>query len=856
MKTLKRLFKLLLICLFSAQSQVNWQLRAMNVDAQVLQENQPENNPVLPEGVFALPGSPGKSKNGWHIRNISNQELYAAWYLFKDQPNGVWTRIDEQMHILKCDEEKHIPFPDRPNLEKRFFEFNPQRRLLVSTNRHIHADEIKVDAEGNLPQGIVAFSQHDLGTFQGKCTLLVTQNGPEVRLLNKDIRLNNTTSKELYAALYDVELQDGTATKCDLDQKLSPQLSAILKLPQWGLRLQKSKKIILLLSETKEKLQPKMAQQEWSKLINKSFESSNWYDYYWVGSYDIIMSVAGHYSIVGQGGGFFNACLRSIGDINPFTVREIENLENKLQAAPLPEANPDVVVTTGKTSNLQREKAYLDERIKIVRKALNDLINDPEYMLDAEEAPPTVAFVFSGGGIRALTATTGYLRGADNDEGGNIFNCSTHMMGLSGSTWAINTLVASGMRPSEFAEKQRTKLGKDIKQLYFELINDSIDYRKRRFMQSRYNQYTGIIGNYGHALGNALCKDFSVNGKQTHDITLSDLQAHLEKAEYPLPISVATYSGETDTLRTWYEFSPYTVGTAQHGGGWVDTKYFGSHFKAGSLQQAIPELPLTYYFGVWGSAFALAPQDIAKSSTLGGIAAYTVSTLSWLSNQICALMARKVSKTESDRLTEAHIANFFYQMKDGNGMHSILANKETIPLIDGGITKDASHRHNFASVPALCREIDVLIMCDAHEHPNKDKASHLVAAAKEARRLGLPFPEIKEEGPQAEALKKQVSTLIMPTHDNEPMVLYMTIKRNAIYDEKIKENLHEGFDPDSSAPFKGGKHFTPTVNFSYTEEQYDLLTGLSEEIFMQSKEQIKDALKKAIKRKRSARKKA
>jgi hypothetical protein len=137
-------------------------------------------------------------------------------------------------------------------------------------------------------------------------------------------------------------------------------------------------------------------------------------------------------------------------------------------------------------------------------------------------------------------------------------------------------------------------------------------------------------------------------------------------------------------------------------------------------------------------------------------------------------------------------------------------------------------------------------MCDCIEFPNSDThCAHLRSCDEEAKRLRLPFPDITRSSLHSETLKRasdETATLI--AEDNAPLVVYMKAKKNAAYNAQLAQKGLKDFDPDASIA-----RFTLTTNFNYTPEQYDLLAGLTESIFIQSKDTIKQAIHEVLERK-------
>lgn len=524
-------------------------------------------------------------------------------------------------------------------------------------------------------------------------------------------------------------------------------------------------------------------------------------------------------------------------------------------------------------NSLVKEQEYFHKRLSGVKMALNALLQK-ECVTD-DDCIPNIALVFTGGGYRATCETIGFLRGAERNDQGNIFDCCMYMMGLSGSTWAIKPLVASGLRPAAFFNEQSEKMGFGIRALAKKL-KKSENYQKRRVIQKEYGQEHGVTGFYGHMIGNTLLefdKDNAQEKVDQHSITLSDLSAQLlpDPRKYPLPLSVAVDLDGHKHYRIWYEFSPFYVGTHQIGadasitGTWVESRYFGSIFRDGILRQAIPEYPLAHYMGIWGSAFSVNPCDVSKVNVRAGRAFSVVHGISANSKRIfnAVFQIRNSEKNLSGRLIPpARFPNYNYANEKFDVPHEY-SSRRVISLVDGGILtqrmdtsiEEKPVRHNFATVPALHRKCDILILCDSNEDPYGDSISeHLVASSIEAEKLGLAFPKLTGS-PHAEKLLNQVNadmkekcySLIIV--EGAPIVIYMKCKamKKPIERAESEIDLASFMEDDEIDPAKAS--FAKTTNFKYKQEEFIALAELAEKIFIESKLAIKKAIETAIERK-------
>lgn len=815
-----------------------------------------------PEGTEDI--ALGHKGNGWYFKNMAgeNQPVYCRWYSAQAGGKLYGGYLDRKalrgpIITINPNAEEFIEFP-------RAGAAGHQRQLLVALDQALLTDRVTPDASGILPAGIEYASQHRLGSFGSVWQITAQNNQPRLDAHTNVIRIINTINDPLYCAIYLVYL-DGRAERYEpFNRLIQPQLSATMRLPAVsipGIRGTYSR--VLAIAHESALLKKDMTWDELKngELVVKTFGRSNLIRWYIQAEFEILYDVnpenPNHLSVVSMGGDLYQRAARLWKDVSFSGMQERFEADMKerkplfMPAVQIIQSRGEESVRMGAASSLPQEDQFVTNRTPKARAAINKFLGTD--ILQADSYVPKIALVFSGGGYRAMTQTIGYLKGAAQPETGNILDCCMYMCGLSGSTWAINPFVLSGMPPVEFAQAQRTKLAKgeaplnSLNALLNNLVYPGNDahkqqltyaYMRRRFIESRYGQFHGVIGLWGHALANALLDGFVLNGKGPHDVTLSDLRIRLNdgNGDYPLPISVAV----DDVLpspnwpRLWYEFSPYYIGTHQENGAWVNSQLFGSIFSESLPQDVVPEYPLAQFMGTWGSAFAVSPIDAANAGVpWAATAGYQLAANTWYGLYNTILWKTPYQPACPFKAAASEMPNYAFAI---DTIPARLAAAERLCLVDGGITKEGKYRHNFASAPALYRDCDILIMCDSHSDPNRDRTSeHLLATAQEALRLGKPFPSLIESTIHQQELEamadKPYSVFI---EEGKPIVIYMQCKKNAQYGD---------FDPDSSVA-----KYTNTLNFNYTPEQFDQLTGLTELIFVQAKEGIRIAIQQALKR--------
>lgn len=540
-------------------------------------------------------------------------------------------------------------------------------------------------------------------------------------------------------------------------------------------------------------------------------------------------------------------------DLNIFATK----IEEGTYALRTPENEP--IIRTGKEVCLE-EKNYLTKRLETNRKGLIKLGLELPFIYEKENNKdiPTISLTFTGGGFRAMTETIGFLRGAQ-DIG--LFDAATYMTGLSGSTWAISAFVASGKDIKDFSD-QLSKNISTLLNLQPGEGNPIKSYRKMLYTKYHYGQDFGMAGFYGafvfnHLFGLNLENNILSKGAVTwgaeeninktnllipenpHWLKLSHLQIPLENHAYPFPICTAI-SERVDEKETehWFEFSPYEIGTWDGCGVFVKTPYAGSRFHNMVREGSDPEHPLSYYMGIWGSAYSVNQETVEVFA--GGNAAKLTG---WLTPHMNWLV-KGSQKTKEDpaRLLSSDFLNFTYKIDIDNAP---LKEESVIHLVDGGhrrpFTEDQKSPilHNFGSVPVLQRKVNLLVLGDTEQA--LQGVDHLRATHREAQNLKLSFPEIDENDYEkilkiSEDPDQVPCVCIFDEKPDTPVIVYMKGRKYNSYKQDSFSKQEKIFDPLTFVP-------ASTANFVYTEADFDLLSGLTQTIMKDSAKVIKYAVK-------------
>ena len=276
---------------------------------------------------------------------------------------------------------------------------------------------------------------------------------------------------------------------------------------------------------------------------------------------------AGRYTISSLPGG--NLGIRKTGDSE---LRELSLHKDQVDKfkANKPDGRMDGIVYQNNYEIQQLEaREFFIERDKIIKDAIVKLFPELQLQtLDGDFIVPRVAFTSTGGGHRANLFTLGALRQAERQ---GLYSAFSYMTGLSGSTWAIFPLVASGQTPTEYIEE--LKKGQRIQDVWnpdqpwrglmymrSSLQNEGGDERFSFLRAQKYffDQHSGLVGKYGALISDGL---LSFLGDRRLIFPMSGLK---NRFNYPLPIGVAADTARGAKRERWYEVSPYCFGSPEN----------------------------------------------------------------------------------------------------------------------------------------------------------------------------------------------------------------------------------------------------------------------------------------------------
>lgn len=442
------------------------------------------------------------------------------------------------------------------------------------------------------------------------------------------------------------------------------------------------------------------------------------------------------------------------------------------------------------------ENSFTQKRLSHVQQGLNKLLKSE---IPANKVP-RIALCCSGGGHRAMLLTYGFLKGLQ-DIG--MLDCTTYMAGLSGSTWAMATWVASQKSLDEYLPTLPGKLYQGLEGVK----NPTLLYElaKQLVTKVMHGQFISSIDIYGPTLANTLLTDFDMNRL---NVTLSESHAHVANGSHPLPI----YTAVTPNVEPyeWLEFTPFEVGSAYQKA-YVPTWAYGRKFKEGRSTNFAGEQPLGYMMGVFGSAFGIDVEDAVRH-TAESIESYLDKFPESVQNVLHKILDDLVnSPLDEVRLAPSSLPNFTYKTTTRE-----LHDDKYLTLIDAGI-------HFNLPFPPLWRQerdIDIILVYDASGEIIGCK--NLRWAESYMQSKGLPFPPIDYKKAESQVM----SVFKDDHHPNCPIVVYFPRIKNEAYSTT--------FDPEKCQ----SEGYCNTMNFTYDAAQINELMGLSEFAVIQHADQL------------------
>ncbi|XP_068424048.1 cytosolic phospholipase A2 zeta-like [Clinocottus analis] len=516
-----------------------------------------------------------------------------------------------------------------------------------------------------------------------------------------------------------------------------------------------------------------------------------------------------------------------------------------------------------------QEKEFLKKRSVVVSQALQKLFGastDPKTV-------PKIAVVASGGGSRAMTCLLGSLRGL-KDIG--VLDAVTYITGVSGSTWAMSDLYQEPNWSQQDVDSVISAKKEQMTQHLRNLVSLEKHFSNTKRIAEK--EQDGYTTSFIDRLG--LVFEQLVFGKKVTS-TLSEQRRAVNEGQNPLPIYTAVNMRDIrdsfDHIAEWCEFTPYEVGIQKYGA-FVRTEDFGSHFFLGNVVKKLPEVHLPYLIGIWSSAISV---NLCEISTQTPWSLPSLSTWFKPEPEITRIEPSNPEEEPFMRNTNlitdvcttrplvAEMNNFMRGLSmhrdyiqhnnfvDGDETHPDAFPNKLTPSDSSLRLIDSGHVINIACVPVLRpeRDVDLIISLSYSWEPHNILAV-LEKTADHCKEHDIPFPNADFASLQKEPQKefyifedKENPRAPIVVHFPLVNVTYKHFKRPGVKRETTEE-IRAG-EVDVSGFFSPYK----TYKLTYSEENYDALVDLTTYNILNNKENILEALRKAMERRASKTKK-
>ena len=469
------------------------------------------------------------------------------------------------------------------------------------------------------------------------------------------------------------------------------------------------------------------------------------------------------------------------------------------------------------------ERNFVQNRMPKIEKSLHDNFDIA--------SPFKIALCASGGGNRAMLVALGFYLGAQ-DIG--LFDSLLYTMGVSGSTWTISAWsylnATMGMSLIDFKNQLiHSPMNSSMVTVSGLSLPAMVDKGQQTIIATNsakhfaYDQTVSTIDLYGGLIGNYTLLPA---GKDRLNVTWSSIADTIEKGDIPLPMGAAVSFKEGQAIKntseySWFEVGPFEAGSDQIGS-YVPTWAFGSKFDKGKpvdgYQGRAPEYPISYYQGVYGSAFAVSMNEVVDQ----GI---TNPKFNMLGQEITLPVNTWIKSTYSQDTLDTRMYPATFHNYSAGLAKSPIAQAEQIRLYDGAMNI------NFPLPLAMrpVRAVDVIVVCDAAVDLESLKFAQL-----HAQRNSQKFPDMSKYTKEMLA-SKPLTVLNDPSSKN-----YDKDMVTILYCPFIK---NDAFSKDFDPAVCMAQDECSTFNFKYTPEQADRVVELTRYNVNQVKGQIKDVLK-------------
>lgn len=617
------------------------------------------------------------------------------------------------------------------------------------------------------------------------------------------IRLHNVVDQPLYAALYQKKLFSDSFKRVGAVTSIAPLAFSELTRPSWG--IDRSRYLAVATSEAG--LGALVDKDHFDHLASIGIGTSSvgriFSDFYVLKKQDSLK--------------LYSSVTLTLSDIKQTVLNNLEKTFDAQRLSVVKNSslvieNPykDTIAHVRVDNNLcDQEIAYLIKREPHVKEALQALL---QQELNGSYIPK-IAFISSGGGMRALTSAIGFHLGAQEM---GLLDALTYDVGLSGGAWFVALWMYSGLSVQAFKEMMQPLVQKD---LMLRNKQEAMLFAESLLVRLGLKQPVTLVNSWGALLANRYLAPY---GDKRHQVLWSDVAERIQDGLRPFPILTAVSGNFAESLTTrpiipWYEFTPYEVSVVGHAlkDASVPTWAFGRTFNNLVSIDSVPAYDLGLIMGICGSAFAFSfargyEKKIQKLPIIGTLFDFILSQMD----------KETIGKK---RITVGKVPNF------AKGYAGFVNNNDAyLKMVDAGIA------FNLPYPPvsgASARSADVFIFCDASGNIEERGAENLYLIEQYARAHHLKFPHI-----DVKRLHTQMISVFKDESDpTVPLVIY--ISRSAM----------PNVDYPSSVPAQFSTNFS-TAKFAYSQQEFDALSAVTQTNMLVSKERIVQELLEYIQR--------
>nr|XP_054306437.1 cytosolic phospholipase A2 beta isoform X2 [Pongo pygmaeus] len=470
------------------------------------------------------------------------------------------------------------------------------------------------------------------------------------------------------------------------------------------------------------------------------------------------------------------------------------------------------------------EQAFLSRRKQVVAAALRQALQlDGDLQ---EDEIPVIAIMATGGGIRAMTSLYGQLAGLKEL---GLLDCVSYITGASGSTWALANLYEDPewsqkdlAGPTELLKTQVTKNKLSV------LAPSQLQRYRQELSERARLGYPSCFTNLWALINEALLHD------EPHDHKLSDQQEALSHGQNPLPIYCA--------LNT----KGQSLTTFEFGGIW-------SNLYAANLQDSLywASEPSQFWDRWVRNQANLDKEQVPllkieePPSTAGRIADFFTDLLTWRPLAQATHNFLRGLHFHKDYFQHPHFSTWKATTLDGLP-NQLTPSEPHLCLLDVG------YLINTSCLPLLqpTRDVDLILSLDYNLH---GAFQQLQLLGRFCQEQGIPFPPISPS-PEEQLQPRECHTFSDPTCPRAPAVLHFPLVSDSFREYSapgVRRTPEEAAAGEvnlssSDSPY----HYTKVT---YSQEDVDKLLHLTHYNVCNNREQLLEALRQAVQRRRQRR---